>query len=68
MRRLIGLVTVGGMTLAIAALATAQASQGPGTLPGTASTFVQMAMAIVVYGTSAAVIAAAAVKGIARRL
>jgi len=28
----------------------AYASQGPGTLPGTASPFTQMAMAIVVYG------------------
>jgi hypothetical protein len=36
----------------------AQASQGPGVMPGTASTTVQLAMAIIVYGSSAMVIAA----------
>jgi|GEM_PF-876985 hypothetical protein len=36
----------------------AYASQGPGTLPGTASPFTQMAMAIVVYGLCAITIAA----------
>ncbi len=36
----------------------AVASQGPGTLPGTASASTQMMMAIVVYGLCAAAIAA----------
>jgi hypothetical protein len=34
----------------------AQASQGPGGGPGTASSFTQLAMAILVYGTSALVV------------
>jgi hypothetical protein len=34
----------------------ALASQGPGSGPGTASHFTQLAMAIIVYGTSALVI------------
>jgi hypothetical protein len=34
----------------------AQASQGPGGGPGTASSFTQLAMAIIVYGTSALVV------------
>jgi hypothetical protein len=37
---------------------TALASQGPGGGPGTASSFTQLAMAILVYGVSAAVVAA----------
>ena len=36
----------------------ALASQGPGGGPGTASGFTQLAMAIIVYGTSALVVAA----------
>lgn len=39
----------------------AHASQGPGTAPGTAGTFTQMAMAIAVYGLCAAAIAAGAI-------
>ncbi|CAN5157309.1 hypothetical protein BH10PSE11_BH10PSE11_25490 [soil metagenome] len=39
----------------------AYASQGPGTIPGTASAFTQMAMAVVVYGLCAAAIIAAAI-------
>jgi hypothetical protein len=35
----------------------AQASQGPGAMPGTAGTTAQLAMAIIVYGGSAMVIA-----------
>jgi hypothetical protein len=34
----------------------ASASQGPGGGPGTASDFTQLAMAIIVYGTSALVV------------
>ena len=36
----------------------ALASQGPGTVPGTASGMTQLVMAIIVYGTSALMIAA----------
>jgi hypothetical protein len=46
--------TVTGLCWVHAALA----SQGPGTGPGTASGLTQLAMAIIVYGTSALVIVA----------
>ena len=42
------------------------ASQGPGGGPGTASSFAQLAMAIIVYGTSALVVGAGLI-GAARR-
>lgn len=48
--------------LALASLvlpAIAQASQGPGGGPGTASAFTQMAMAIAVYGSAGLIVAAA---------
>jgi hypothetical protein len=45
---------------------TAFASQGPGGAPGTASSFTQLAMAIVVYGTSALVVGIGLI-GAARR-
>ena len=44
----------------------ALASQGPGVGPGTASPFTQLAMAIIVYGTSALVVVAGLI-GAARR-
>lgn len=44
----------------------ALASQGPGTGPGTASPFTQLAMAILVYGASALVVGAGLI-GAARR-
>jgi hypothetical protein len=44
----------------------ALASQGPGGGPGTASTFTQLAMAIIVYGASALVVGAGLI-GAARR-
>lgn len=44
--------------LSSAALSSAAlASQGPGAMPGTASGFTQIAMAVVVYGLCAALIA-----------
>ena len=46
--------------------ANAFASQGPGGGPGTASSFTQLVMAIIVYGTSALVIGAGLI-GAARR-
>jgi hypothetical protein len=54
---------------AIAALLSAGhafASQGPGGGPGTASSFTQLAMAIIVYGTAALVVGVGLI-GIARR-
>ncbi len=42
------------------------ASQGPGGGPGAASSFTQLAMAIIVYGTSALVVGAGLI-GAARR-
>jgi len=42
------------------------ASQGPGGGPGTASSFTQLAMAIIVYGTSALLVGAGLI-GAARR-
>jgi hypothetical protein len=44
----------------------AAASQGPGGGPGTASGFTQLAMAIIVYGTSALVVGTGLI-GVARR-
>jgi hypothetical protein len=50
------------LALAVASIALAPAavlaSQGPGTAAGTASSFTQFAMAILVYGTSALVVGA----------
>lgn len=43
-----------GLLCAHAALA----SQGPGVTPGTASSFTQLAMAVIVYGASALVVGA----------
>jgi hypothetical protein len=42
------------------------ASQGPGGGPGTASSFIQLTMAIIVYGTSALVVGTGLI-GAARR-
>ena len=44
----------------------ALASQGPGGGPGTASSFTQLAMAIIVYGTAALVVGLGLI-GVARR-
>ena len=49
------------------AASAALASQGPGVPPGTASAFTQTAMAIIVYGSAALVIAAGLIGGIRRR-
>ena len=43
------------------------ASQGPGGGPGTASTFTQLAMAILVYGASALVVGAGLIGAVRRR-
>ncbi len=52
---LAALAWAGGM---LAAAGTALASQGPGVTPGTAGASLQLAMAILVYGCSALLIAA----------
>jgi hypothetical protein len=52
--------------IAVPAISAAFASQGPGGGPGTASGFIQLAMAILVYGTSALVVGAGLI-GAARR-
>ena len=54
--------TVASLLCANAALA----SQGPGGGPGTAGSFTQLAMAIIVYGASALVVGAGLI-GMARR-
>jgi hypothetical protein len=59
-------------TAAVSALALlpaghALASQGPGGGPGTASAITQLAMAILVYGASAAIIAAGLIGALRQR-
>jgi hypothetical protein len=51
---------------AVLSASAACASQGPGRAPGTASGFTQLAMAIIVYGSSALVVGAGLI-GAARR-
>ena len=46
----------------------ALASQGPGAGPGTASSFTQLAMAIIVYGASALVVGAGLIGAARQRL
>src|SRR6266851_5608014 len=58
-------------TSAVASLLWADAafaSQGPGVGPGTASSFTQLAMAIIVYGTSALVVGVGLICAARRRL
>jgi hypothetical protein len=43
------------------------ASQGPGGGPGTASSFTQLAMAVIVYGASALVVGAGLIGAVRRR-
>jgi hypothetical protein len=43
------------------------ASQGPGGGPGTASSFTQLAMAIIVYGTAALVVGIGLIAAVRRR-
>jgi hypothetical protein len=59
------MAAISGLAAALSA-GVAFASQGPGGGPGTASGFTQLAMAIIVYGTSALVVGAGLV-GVARR-
>ena len=59
------IVAVGTLTAVLMPDA-AHASQGPGVTPGTASAFVQAAMAFVVYGCSAATILTALALRVAR--
>jgi hypothetical protein len=67
MPRISHAVSAATSTLAALLSATeALASQGPGGGPGTASSFTQLAMAIIVYGTSALVVGTGLI-GAARR-
>jgi hypothetical protein len=51
---------------ALLAAGAALASQGPGTSPGTASSFVQLTMATLVYGTAALVVCAGLIGAVRR--
>jgi hypothetical protein len=51
-------VVVASTTASLCWVGAALASQGPGTGPGTASGLTQLAIAVIVYGTSALVVAA----------
>jgi hypothetical protein len=51
---------------ALLAASTALASQGPGTSPGTASSVVQLAMAVLVYGAAALVVCAGLIGAVRR--
>ncbi|WP_371423561.1 hypothetical protein [Tardiphaga sp.] len=66
MMRLISTIVLvsGGLDLWIER---AQASQGPGVMHGTAGTTTQLAMAIIVYGGSAMVIAAGLIGAVRQR-
>jgi hypothetical protein len=67
MRASVARVTLAAIASAVLLSANAAlASQGPGGGMGTASPFIQFAMAVLVYGTSAIVVAAGLI-GAARR-
>jgi hypothetical protein len=68
MRRRISRLAFATTPTLVASLATAAAfaSQGPGGGPGTAGSFTQLAMAILVFGTSALLVGAGLI-GAARR-
>jgi hypothetical protein len=53
--------------LALTSASAALASQGPGAGPGTASSLTQLVIAIVVYGGSALLFAAALIKSLRRK-
>jgi hypothetical protein len=63
---LISRFAVAPAMIALFSAGQALASQGPGGGPGTASSFTQLAMAIIVYGTSALVVGTGLI-GAARR-
>jgi hypothetical protein len=56
-----------GAACALLPAASAFASQGPGGGMGTASNFTQMAMAILVYGTSVLIVGAGLIGALRRR-
>jgi hypothetical protein len=60
------LTFAGASAAAMLSAGAAFASQGPGGGPGTASSFTQLVMAIIVYGVSALVVGAGVI-GAARR-
>ncbi len=71
MARASGTAIIGGtamaMMAAIALNTGAEAAQGPGIAPGTASALVQTTMAIAVYAVAAAIVLAAMVLKVTRR-
>ena len=56
-----------GMFLSVTVTPATFASQGPGTGPGTASATAQLAIAIVIYGGAALILAASLAAAIKRR-
>ena len=60
-------VALASAAMVVLSVDTALASQGPGGGPGTASHFVQLAMAILVYGTSALVVGSGLIGALRRR-
>jgi hypothetical protein len=66
-RRWISPFTVAATPAAILISAGAIASQGPGGGPGTASPFMQLVMAIIVYGTSALIVGAGLIGALRKR-
>jgi hypothetical protein len=55
------------LLMTLTSVSTAIASQGPGAGPGAASPLMQLVMAIVVYGTTALLLAAALIGSLRRR-
>ena len=60
-------VALASMAMVVLPAYAALASQGPGGGPGTASNFTQLAMAIIVYGTSALVVGSGLIGALRRR-
>lgn len=63
----LALTALQAIAVAIASAELARAAQGPGIAAGTASAFLQVAMAVIVYGACAATVLAAAVLKVTRR-
>ena len=60
-------VVLASMAMALLGAHASLASQGPGGGPGTASSFTQLVMAIIVYGTSALVVGSGLIGALRRR-
>jgi hypothetical protein len=64
--RLSRLASTAASTATVLWAGAAFASQGPGTGLGTASSFTQLAMAVIVYGTSALIVGAGLIGAVRR--